>query len=345
MPRYAKAERVDSKSAGCGFVTHSGYVNTYKVVDASPGAGGMLRGFLDSGRFSLSGYYAEVGSPEEETLAANLPSFSGKMKCDVLVGSFYNPNLTDSQYYRNIMRELKPAISLVEIPASLYSWYDPPGACFGYAHEWYVLDAVDYLVPQHRKRCWVVSIDRELVGPNFKIGSPVPRNHPPTVRDAIGGLTLQPVVQSFNGPTYHAGKGMHIIVPTPKKNQVVYDCIPPGSSADAIPAELRWKGRQGNIGSSDIYGRLMWNYPASEILPRLDPNKGRFIHPEWIDFKHEGNQNRLISPLEAARIQTFPDDYQWFGNKAQVMRQIGEATPPAQAMCFAHYIADLLDNE
>jgi hypothetical protein len=348
MPRYAKAERVDSKSAGCGFVTHSGYVNTYKVVDASPGAGGMLRGFLDSGRFSMSGYYAEVGSPEEETLAANLPSFSGKMKCDVLVGSFYNPNLTSSQYYRNIMRELRPAISLVEIPASLNTWYDPPGACFGYAHEWYVLDAVDYLVPQHRKRCWVVSIDRELVGPNFKIGSPVPRNHPPTVRDAIGDLPLSPMREG-NGSSYpypyREGFDIHTAAITSRVSRDRYDTIPPGSSADAIPVELRPKYSKDNIGPSDIYGRLRWDYPAKEITPVMDPGNGRFIHPEWVDFNHPDNQNRLLSPLEISRLQTFPDTYKWYGTRKSIMRQIGEATPPAQAMCWAHFLADLLDNE
>lgn len=316
----------------------------HRVVDASPGAGGMLKGFLDSGRFDVSGYYSEIDSYDEQTLVANLPSFRQKPPCDVLVGSFFDPSLESDQYYRNIMRELKPAISLVEIPASGYKWSNPPGSCFGYAHEWYVLDAVDYLVPQHRKRCWVVAIDRSLVGPNFKIGAPAPRSHPLTVRDAIGDVPFQAKFVPWNLANEHSGISMHSIL-TPTVNRARYDTIPPGSSADAIPTDMRPSYRKDDIGPSDIYGRLMWDYPAKEITPRIDANSGRFIHPQWVDIDSTDNVNRLISPLEAARLQTFPDSYVWIGNRHSVLRQIGQATPPAQAMCWAHYLADLLDNE
>jgi hypothetical protein len=319
----------------------------HRVVDASPGAGGMLKGFLDSGRFDISGYYAkedETGSYDELTLMNNLPSFKQKPSCDVLVGSFYNPSLTDADYYRNIMRELRPAISLVEVPASLHRDPNPIGSCFGYAHEWYVLDAVDYLVPQHRKRCWIVSIDRELVGPNFKIGSPQPRSFPLTVRDAIGDLPLEAKFAHWSEANEHSGLRMHN-VNTPAINRNRYNTIPPGSSADAIPVDMRPSYRKNNIGPSDIYGRLMWDYPAQEITPRIDASTGRFIHPQWVGFDSPDNINRLISPLEAARLQTFPDNYVWIGNRNSVLRQIGQATPPAQAMCWAHYLADLLDTD
>lgn len=304
----------------------------------------MLRGFLDSGRFEVSGYFAEIYSDAEETLVYNLPSFKQKSSCDVLVASFPDPRLMDDQRYRVIMRDLRPAISLVEIPASLHILPNPPGSCFGYSHEWYVLDAADYLVPQHRKRCWVVSIDKELVGPNFKIGSPAPRSHPPTVREAIGDLPLNPIMQKWNAEEEHSGLRMHLGLPRLKAVER-YDAIPPGSSFDAIPKALRPKNKQEDIGPSDIYGRLMWDYPASEIPAFLDPSRGRIIHPEWIDFNHPENQNRRITALEAARLQTFPDWYKWYGSRDSVVKQIGQATPPAQAMCWAHYLADLLDTD
>lgn len=316
-----------------------------KVVDASPGAGGMLKGFLDSGRFEVGAYCAEIGSDSEETLVANLPSFKQKSSCDVLVGSFYDPSLVDGQYYRDRMREFRPAVSLVELPASAYKWSNPPGSCFGYLHEWYVLDAVDYLVPQHRKRCWVISVDRGLVGPNFTIGFPQPRNHPHAVKDAIGDITEEPKYLDWNSKTYNSGMDLHLAKRIGIMTRARFDSIPPGSSADAIPVDLRANYRQEDIGPSDVFGRLMWDFPAGEILPKLDPNKGRFIHPEWHAVGNQSNKNRVLSMLEAARIQTFPDGYQWYGSPESVMQQIGTATPVRQAMCWSHYVADLLDTD
>ena len=51
-------------------------------------------------------------------------------------------------------------------------------------------------------------------------------------------------------------------------------------------------------------------------------SKGRFGHPE---------QNRAISLREAARLQTFPDDFRFTGNFGQIAEQIGNAVPPLLA--------------
>lgn len=307
----------------------------------------MLKGFLDSGRFKMSGYISEnLEDDFQETLDANLPSFQSKPPCDILVGSFYDPHLLSAQRYRVIMRDLKPAISLVEMPASLYEWPNPPGSCFGYLHEWYILDAADYLVPQHRRRCWVVSIDRELVGPNFRIGFPPPRNHPLTLREAIGDITEIPWYRDWDAKyPYHEGMDLHLAKRIGAITMSRFDHIPPGSSADAIPVDIRMSKLKEDIGPSNIFGRLRWDYPAEEIMPKLDPTKGAFIHPEWYSVGNDKNQNRVLTMLEAARVQTFPDSYKWYGSPESVMEQIGKATPPAQAMCWAHYLADLLDNE
>ncbi|MDW8004972.1 MAG: DNA cytosine methyltransferase [Thermofilaceae archaeon] len=49
-----------------------------------------------------------------------------------------------------------------------------------------------------------------------------------------------------------------------------------------------------------------------------NPSKGRFIHPE---------QDRAITPREAARLQTFPDQFIFYGSFTSVSRQIGNAMP------------------
>lgn len=83
---------------------------------------------------------------------------------------------------------------------------------------------------------------------------------------------------------------------------------------------------------SGAYGRLSWNDVAPTITTRFDtPAGGRFIHPI---------ENRTLTPREAARIQSFPDDFEFFGNRTTICRQIGNAVPPK----ISYFLAKLLDN-
>ena len=54
---------------------------------------------------------------------------------------------------------------------------------------------------------------------------------------------------------------------------------------------------------------------------------------------------RPITHWEAARIQTFPDDFKWCGTKIEIARQIGNAVPPVLAAALARHLRDtLLDS-
>ncbi len=85
---------------------------------------------------------------------------------------------------------------------------------------------------------------------------------------------------------------------------------------------------------SGSYGRLCWDEPAHTITTRFDtPAGGRFIHPE---------QNRTLTPREAARIQSFPDDFIFYGNKTSISKQIGNAVPPKISYFLAEYVKNIL---
>ena len=72
---------------------------------------------------------------------------------------------------------------------------------------------------------------------------------------------------------------------------------------------------------------------ATTITTRFDtPAGGRYIHPVL---------NRTLTPREAARIQTFPDDFVFYGSKSSVCKQIGNAVPPLLAEFIAHIIITL----
>lgn len=84
---------------------------------------------------------------------------------------------------------------------------------------------------------------------------------------------------------------------------------------------------------SGSYGRLDKNDVAPTIVTRFDtPSGGKFIHP---------TENRTITPREAARIQSFPDDFVFTGTKSSICRQIGNAVPPKLAFFLAELIKEI----
>ena len=88
---------------------------------------------------------------------------------------------------------------------------------------------------------------------------------------------------------------------------------------------------------SGSYGRLEKDKPAPTITTRFDtPSGGRFIHPTL---------DRTITPREAARIQSFDDNFVFLGGKTSVCKQIGNAVPPKAAYFLAVLIKELLTHE
>lgn len=83
---------------------------------------------------------------------------------------------------------------------------------------------------------------------------------------------------------------------------------------------------------SGAYGRLEWKSQSMTITTRFDtPSAGRVIHPE---------RHRALTPREAARIQSFDDDYIFYGSKTSIGKQIGNAVPPLVAEVLANIIRD-----
>lgn len=87
---------------------------------------------------------------------------------------------------------------------------------------------------------------------------------------------------------------------------------------------------------SGSYGRLEKKGFAPTITTRFDtPSGGKFTHPIY---------NRTITPREAARIQSFPDDYVFYGNKSSICKQIGNAVPPKCSYFLAEVVKEILKN-
>jgi DNA (cytosine-5)-methyltransferase 1 len=89
-------------------------------------------------------------------------------------------------------------------------------------------------------------------------------------------------------------------------------------------------------GFANTYGRLERNKPSTTITNNLATPSGlRCIHYE---------QHRALTPREGARIQSFPDWYQFAGSRTDVARQVGNAVPPLLAIAFANKIIEVLSK-
>jgi len=114
--------------------------------------------------------------------------------------------------------------------------------------------------------------------------------------------------------------------------------IPQGGSWRDIPYELLPAGLQRAKRSDHTkrYGRLDPNGLCSTILTKCDPHWGSFFHPF---------QDRVISVREAARIQSFPDHYEFKGNLTQQYEQVGNAVPPLMAKKIGLEIINMIGCE
>ncbi|MCG3666106.1 DNA (cytosine-5-)-methyltransferase [Aliarcobacter butzleri] len=106
--------------------------------------------------------------------------------------------------------------------------------------------------------------------------------------------------------------------------------IPEGGNWKHIPENIpskRLEGIRKTGGRTTLYGRLNWNKPSYTISTYFTrPGNGTYIHPN--DHKYDKPIHRLITPREAARLQSFPDNYKFLGSKSSIATQIGNAVPP-----------------
>ena len=121
-------------------------------------------------------------------------------------------------------------------------------------------------------------------------------------------------------------------------DMAVVNSVPPGGNWKNIPesvpskrlAQIRESYLLGKGSRSTYYGRLLPNMPSYTINTYFNrPGNGCHIHYE---------QDRVLSQREAARLQSFPDNFKFFGSQGSVNTQIGNAVPPLLAYQIAKQI-------
>lgn len=230
--------------------------------------------------------------------------------------------------YLRFVKELKPlAIMMENVPAlkdySVFQQVVEELKILGYNPDVKVVNVREYGVPQSRRRLVLVGMLDDTI--KVAVGVGIKK----TVRQVIAHLqtpelSTDPLQQIVSN---HTPKVMEMIRITPHN----------GGSRKDLPQSYRLKCHQKeNVGFNDVYGRLRWDDYSTTITGGcLNPSKGRFLHPE---------QDRVITPREAAMLQSFPEDYKFpiDVSKTALALLIGNALPPQFSFIQSSNIAQKL---
>ncbi len=223
-----------------------------------------------------------------------------------------------------------------------------------------VLNAADFGVPQNRKRVIIFAVNKkyfkdydaqELIDIFYK--NYVGRrkvSKVKTVEEAIGDLeVVTPIFDpdkrrnrkayeeldskvSWHEPRYHNIRDMETF-------KLLAEDIENGKFeyTDSKALSKLYEERVGSKSPIHRYYVLRRNEPSTTIIAHLYKDGNRFIH-------YDSKQARTITPREAARLQSFPDDYEFFGSQTSTYQMIGNAVPPLLAKKLGIAVADFLDK-
>lgn len=325
-----------------------------KAIDFFCGAGGLTRGLLDAGIEVLAGVdnderlqktYTHNNKPSrfinKDIDAIDIHELRKELKIQIEDTTLYAA-CTPCQPFSTLSRQnwedddrksllLTFAKIVKECPPDFILVENVPGLNNGCGKEIYeefleilkacefsdpaadLLDSKHFEVPQTRKRFIL------LASRHGTISLPIPQTDPTqfvTVRKCIENY---PDVDGKEVQDYPN----HVARKLKSHHKRIVEAVPKngGSRRDVTDTSILLKCHQERPDAHrDVFGRMAWDKPAPTLTSRCtDVYSGRFTHP-----KHD----RGISLREAAALQTFEDDYEFFGASISgIARQIGNAVP------------------
>lgn len=355
----------------------------YRVIDLFSGCGGISKGFYDTGKFEIVGgiEFDELASktfknnfPNSKAIHGDITKINvedtGFEEIDVIVGGppcqgFSSLNRWSKELeedprnklfydFLRFVSEIKPKAILIENVRQILTskdGYARKRICelldeMGYNVDFSVLDSSDYGVPQNRKRAFFIGIKKEIGFFDFNNMSKF-YNEKVTVEEALSDIyDIEEIAKDdTNGYGYKLGPvkseyqrlmrdgdvlNNHFIYYPIQSVQDKMKFVPEGGNWKDVPPEM-FKSQRNNR-HSNYLKRL--DSKSQSIT--IDTGHNVYFHPKF---------DRVPTVRESARIQSFPDDFLFLGNKGQQFRQVGNAVPPLLAQALALGISEVLDNE
>lgn len=338
------------------------------VVDFFCGAGGLSLGFQKAG-FSIklgvdidkAALVTYEKNHHAKTLCCDIRKLTGEIvkkeiggaNIDVIIGgppcqgfSIAGKRSEDdprNQLYLSFIRlvnEIKPKVFVIENVPGILSYQKglvkdniiKKFESFGYSVSYKVLTASQYGVPQTRKRVLFVGT---LTKQQFVF--PRPGNSLVSCKMALSDLP--PLINErgidpsdyYLPPQNDYQKLMrkssnkvhnHIAAKHSERIQTIISLVPPGGNYKDLPESIK---------NTTHFHVAFTRFPDDKPAPTIDTGHRHHYHYKY---------NRVPTVRECARIQSFPDDFIFFGNKTEQFRQVGNAVPPLLAECVAKKIKE-----
>lgn len=332
-------------------------IRTYQSVELFAGAGGLALG-LEKAGFEAQGL-VEIDKYAAATLRSNrknwniieedivkvseqgihnfLPKdskidfISGGYPCQAFSYAGQKLGLDDVRgtmffYFAKIIKDLSPKVFLAENVKGLSTHdngktlqtmlqiYDK----LGYHVSWHILKSNDYGVAQKRERIIIVGIQKKY---NIKYRLPMAYDYKPVLRDALID------VPNSDGEKY------------PEKKRKVLELVPAGgywrNLPDDIAREFMGKSYYSGGGRTGMARRISWEEPCLTLTCSPAQKQTERCHPD---------ETRPFTIREYARIQSFPDEWNFTGSMGQQYKQIGNAVPVEMANAVGLSIVDILNQ-
>lgn len=314
----------------------------YKVLELFAGAGGLAVGLEKAGLKCIA--LNEIDKFACNTLRKNRPNWTvleGDIKdfsfaqyynqVDVVTGGFpcqafsyagKKLGLADARgtlfyEFARVVKEVNPVICIGENVRGLLSHENGKTLQgmisildeIGYnVVPVQILKAINFKVPQKRERLILVGIRKDI---NIKYEYPQPYKRIYNLSDALkkGDLYSSDVPES-DGAKY------------PKRKKEVLDLVPPKGYWRDLPVEIQKEFLGGSYylggGKTGMARRIGWDEPCLTLTCSPAQKQTERCHPD---------ETRPFTVREYARIQTFPDEWEFAGSQAQQYKQIGNAVP------------------
>lgn len=329
----------------------------YTSVELFAGAGGLALG-LEMAGFHVQGL-VEIDKFATKTLSMNRPNWnvieedivkvategmrkylSKELEIDFISGGYpcqafsyagHKLGLEDVRgtmfyYFAQIIDEIKPKVFLAENVRGLIS-HDGGKTLktmvniyenLGYRITWHLVKANDYNVAQKRERVIIVGIRNDY---DVEYMLPKPYEYKPVLRDA-----LKNVPKSI-GEQY------------PLKKRKVLELVPPGGYWRDLPEEIakEYMGKSfySGGGRTGMARRISWDEPCLTLTCSPAQKQTERCHPD---------ETRPFTVREYARIQSFPDEWEFAGSMGQQYKQIGNAVPVELAKAIGLSIIHVLNQ-